>query len=96
MFLSHVVDFGHQKESLQRICLTSLCGVMSNRFMFNGLKEKQVNQQKPHAAMQRLPYDLAQWLKHKAVDNHRSLNAEILHRLEQSRKAEEAPHEKQA
>ena len=69
---------------------------MSNRFKFNGLKEKHVNQEKSHAAMQRLPYDLAQWLKHKAVDNHRSLNAEILHRLEQSRKAEQASHEKQA
>lgn len=55
-----------------------------------------MNQQKPHAAVQRLPYELAQWLKHKAVDNHRSLNAEILHRLEQSRKAEEVKHEKQA
>ena len=65
---------------------------MSNRFMLDKLKEKKVNQVKPYAAMQRLPYDLAQWLKHKAVDNHRSLNAEILHRLEQSRKAEEAQH----
>lgn len=55
-----------------------------------------VDQKKQHAAVQRLPYELAQWLKHKAVDNHRSLNAEILHRLEQSRKAEEAQHEKQA
>lgn len=51
---------------------------------------------KQHAAVQRMPHDLAQWLKHKAVDNHRSLNAEILHRLEQSRKAEEVNHEKQA
>lgn len=53
-------------------------------------------QDKIHAAVQRLPYDLAQWLKHKAVDNHRSLNAEILHRLEQGRKTEEAQHEKLA
>lgn len=52
-------------------------------------------QDKIHASMQRLPYDLAQWLKHKAVDNHRSLNGEICYRLEQSRKAEQATHEKQ-
>ena len=44
----------------------------------------------------RLPEELKQWLKHKAVDNFRSLNSEIVARLEQSRKAEEAPHEKQA
>lgn len=44
----------------------------------------------------RLPEDLKQWLKHKAVDNFRSLNSEIVARLEQSRKAEEAQHEKQA
>lgn len=44
----------------------------------------------------RLPEDLKQWLKHKAVDNFRSLNSEIIARLEQSRKLEEAQHEKQA
>lgn len=44
----------------------------------------------------RLPEELKQWLKHKAVDNFRSLNSEIIARLEQSRKAEEAQHEKQA
>ena len=44
----------------------------------------------------RLPEDLKQWLKHKAVDNFRSLNSEIIARLEQSRKAEEAQHEKHA
>lgn len=44
----------------------------------------------------RIPDDLKQWLKHKAVDNFRSLNSEIVARLEQSRKAEEAQHEKQA
>lgn len=44
----------------------------------------------------RLPEELKQWLKHKAVDNFRSLNSEIVARLEQSRKAEEAPHEKLA
>lgn len=43
----------------------------------------------------RLPEDLKQWLKHKAVDNFRSMNSEIIARLEQSRKAEEAQHEKQ-
>lgn len=44
----------------------------------------------------RLPEDLKQWLKHKAIDNFRSMNSEIIARLEQSRKAEEAQHEKQA
>lgn len=44
----------------------------------------------------RIPEELKQWLKHKAVDNFRSLNSEIVARLEQSRKAEEAKHEKQA
>lgn len=40
----------------------------------------------------RIPAELKQWLKHKAVDNFRSLNSEIIARLEQSRKAEEAQH----
>lgn len=44
----------------------------------------------------RLSNEMRQWLKHKAVDNFRSLNSEIISRLEQSRKAEEAQHEKQA
>lgn len=33
----------------------------------------------------RLPEGLKTWLKHQAVDNHRSLNAELIHRLEKSR-----------
>lgn len=44
----------------------------------------------------RMPEELKQWLKHKAVDNFRSLNSEIVARLEQSRKSEEAKHGKQA
>lgn len=44
----------------------------------------------------RVPNELKLWLGHKAVDNHRSLSGEIIFRLEQSRKAEEAQHEKQA
>lgn len=44
----------------------------------------------------RLSEELKQWLKHKAVDNFRSLNSEIASRLEASRKAEEASREKQA
>lgn len=43
----------------------------------------------------RIPEGLKQWLKHKAVDNFRSLNSEIVARLEQSRKAEEAQDAKQ-
>lgn len=37
----------------------------------------------------RLPQDLKDWLKHKAVDNRRSFNGEVLVRLEQSRAAEQ-------
>lgn len=33
----------------------------------------------------RIPDELKTWLKHQAVDNRRSLNGEILIRLEQSR-----------
>lgn len=44
----------------------------------------------------RISNELRQWLKSKAAANYRSMNAEILHRLQQSRKAEEAKHEKQA
>lgn len=36
----------------------------------------------------RLPQDLKDWLKHRAVDNRRSFNSEVLMRLEQSREAE--------
>lgn len=44
----------------------------------------------------RIPEELKKWLKHKAIDNFRSLNSEIIARLEQSRKAEEALHANQA
>lgn len=37
----------------------------------------------------RLPDDLKQWLKHQAVDNRRSLNSEIIVRLEASRRQDE-------
>lgn len=40
----------------------------------------------------RLPQELKDWLKHKAIDNRRSFNSEVWARLEQSRKAEEAKH----
>ncbi len=40
----------------------------------------------------RIPEELKQWLKHKAVDNFRSLNSEIVARLERSRKEDEAQH----
>lgn len=38
----------------------------------------------------RLPPDLKDWLKHKAIDNRRSLNNEVVHRLEASRKNEDS------
>lgn len=37
----------------------------------------------------RLPDELKQWLKHQAVDNRRSLNAEIIVRLEASRRQQD-------
>ena len=38
----------------------------------------------------RLPDNLKQWLKHQSVDNRRSLNAAIVVRLEESRRADES------
>lgn len=38
----------------------------------------------------RLDPELKDWLKHKAVDNRRSLNSEIEHRLMQSKEREKA------
>lgn len=50
-------------------------------------------QEKPvQTAAMRLPSDLMQWLKHQAVDNKRSLNGEVHHRLQQSREKQEAQH----
>lgn len=37
------------------------------------------------AAQVRLPEDLKNWLHHQAIDNRRSLNSEIVVRLEKSR-----------
>lgn len=37
----------------------------------------------------RLPQELKDWLKHRAIDNRRSFNSEVLHRLEQSRAQQE-------
>lgn len=44
---------------------------------------------KAPAVMLRLPQELKDWLKHKAIDNRRTLNGELLHRLEQSRSTQE-------
>jgi predicted HicB family RNase H-like nuclease len=41
----------------------------------------------------RLQPDLKEWLAERAVMNHRSLNSELVKRLEDSRKAEESKHE---
>lgn len=49
------------------------------------------------AVMVRMPEPLKVWLKHQAVDNRRSLNHEVLHRLEQSKAAQDVrPHGAQA
>lgn len=37
----------------------------------------------------RMDRELKDWLAHKAIDNHRSMNNEIIARLEESRRAEE-------
>lgn len=42
------------------------------------------------AAQVRLPDDLKAWLQHAAIDNRRSLNSEIVVRLEKSRAQEQA------
>lgn len=41
----------------------------------------------------RMPDELRMWLKHRAVDNYRSMNSEVVARLEESRRREEAQHE---
>ncbi len=43
----------------------------------------------------RLRQDLKDWLKHRAVDNRRSMNSEVVARLEESRKAEEQARQQQ-
>lgn len=43
----------------------------------------------------RLPEDLKLWLKHRAVDNRRSLNSEIIVLLEDSRRREQEAHDAQ-
>ena len=47
-------------------------------------------------AQVRLPDELKAWLQHEAIDNRRSLNSEILVRLEQSRAQQELPKERGA
>lgn len=37
----------------------------------------------------RIPTDLRNWLKHKAIDNGRSFNSEVVQRLQESRDKEE-------
>ncbi|MYZ41427.1 Arc family DNA-binding protein [Achromobacter sp. KS-M25] len=39
----------------------------------------------------RLPEDLKVWLKRRAVESHRSANAEIVHLLQMQRQKENAP-----
>jgi len=39
----------------------------------------------------RLPHDLRDWLKHQAIDNCRSMNSEVVARLELSRKQQLSP-----
>lgn len=43
----------------------------------------------------RIPEELGQWLRHKAVDNFRSLSGEIVARLEQTRRLEEKESQQQ-
>jgi hypothetical protein len=39
----------------------------------------------------RLPPELKDWLKHRAIDNRRSMNSEVVARLEESRRREACP-----
>lgn len=41
------------------------------------------------AVMVRMPEELKNWLKHQAIDNRRTLNSEVLVRLEYTRLAQE-------
>jgi hypothetical protein len=41
---------------------------------------------KPKPTGVRLPDELRKWLKHQSIDNHRSLNSEIIFRLEESQR----------
>lgn len=43
----------------------------------------------------RLPADLKRWLHHEAIEQFRSLNSEIVHRLKQSRAQQESKKEAQ-
>ena len=43
----------------------------------------------PVAAV-RMPEELLQWFRHQAVENRRSLSAELAHRLDESRRQQEA------
>ncbi|WP_426715587.1 Arc family DNA-binding protein [Chromobacterium violaceum] len=52
------------------------------------------NQIKPTPV--RIEDEMKQWLRHRAVDNRRSLNSEILIRLAESRKREEEQLDKAA
>lgn len=55
--------------------------------------ERTVEQESKKPLGVRLPDDLKQYLKHRAVDNRRSLNAELIVRLEASRRQDEAAEE---
>lgn len=44
----------------------------------------------------RLPDALRKWLKHQSIDNHRSLNAEIVMRLEESQRQQQEKEETHA
>ncbi|MDY7116620.1 Arc family DNA-binding protein [Halomonas sp. SSL-5] len=42
-----------------------------------------------HRTQIRIPGDLAEWIKQKACQEHRSMNAQLVHYLETQRKEEE-------
>lgn len=43
----------------------------------------------------RIPAELKDWLKHRAIDNRRSFNSEVLDRLERSRQLDTATQQPQ-
>lgn len=52
-----------------------------------------MNPASPSPTPVRLPLELRKWLHHAAIENHRSLSGEIVHRLEQSRAQQSAIHQ---
>lgn len=65
---------------------------------FGGIQKETMTEVKtptPTPLVVRMPDELRLWLKQQAVDNRRSLNSEVLFRLEESRRQQEKAHAQQ-